>query len=242
MNDSRSDIILVIDGGRSHLRAHALTLDGEEIAAVRGSGISPVLADWPDISERLSEIPEKIEQSGSVVTSRIQIAVAGLAGLDREDDQREVKSLLDRMGFSFEWILESDARQTLRAADPDNPVAIGILGTGSAFFARGWDGKIWRSGGWGALLHDRGSGFELARQGFVAVFRAYDGTGPETTLTKRLMGMAGVDSPPGVLRTTVFRDTAARLLGTVRTTGTARSRARRPGSGRDCPRTDRGCG
>ena len=79
-------------------------------------------------------------------------------------------------------------------------MAIGILGTGSAFFARDSGGKVWRTGGWGPLLEDFGSGFELARQGFIAVLRAWDGTGPSTGLTEPLLNMVGVETPPDFLK------------------------------------------
>jgi len=200
MRRTRPDLILAVDGGRTHLRAHVVTVDGGEIASIREGGINPLMATWREVAERLAGIARRTLIEPGVESSGIGVAVVGLAGLDREEDQKELKASIESEGFPFPWLLESDARQTLRAADPAGAAAIGLLGTGSAFFARDPEGRIWRAGGWGPLLRDWGSGFELARQGFIAVCRAHDGTGPDTTLTSPLLEMVGVGSPPEFLR------------------------------------------
>jgi N-acetylglucosamine kinase-like BadF-type ATPase len=196
----RENLILVVDGGRTHLRAHALTPQGEDRAFLRESGISPVLAEWGSLAERLAGLPEKLAAKGSFHPKDFTIAVAGLAGLDRETDQEQVKQHLARGQKWLRWELESDARQTLRAAAPEGAVAIGILGTGSSFFARDAAGSVFRTGGWGPLLEDFGSGFEFARQAFIAVLRAYDGTGAETAMSEPLLMAVGAESPPDFLR------------------------------------------
>lgn len=195
-----SKIILAVDGGRSHLRAFAIDLEGKALGEVRETGIPPVLSDFEQLAERFALLPEKAALEAGVRVSDIGVACCGLAGFDRDEDQRELLNLIEKKIHDIPWRIESDARMTLRAASPKGPVAVALLGTGSSFFARDAEEKVWRTGGWGPLLGDWGSGFEIARQAFVSVFEEWDGTGPKTALTSPLLNMAAVESPPELLK------------------------------------------
>ena len=60
-----------------------------------------------------------------------------------------------------------------------------IAGTGSVAYAS--DGSRWaRAGGWGYLLGDQGSAYDLGRRGLVAALRSLDGRGPATALLAAL--------------------------------------------------------
>ncbi len=195
-----SNLILAVDGGRSHIRAFALDLNGEEHGWIRTSGLPAVLSDWKMTADRIAEVFESLFDKTEIGPEAFSVAALGLAGLDREEDQRVFLDHLSGHEYPFQILVESDARQTLRAADPEDPVAIGLLGTGSAYFARGGDKTIHRTGGWGGLLGDVGSGFELAKEGFTAVFQAHDRVGPETSLSRKFCEMAGVTEIPEFLK------------------------------------------
>jgi len=53
-------------------------------------------------------------------------------------------------------------------------------------------GECSRTGGWGYVFGDEGSGFGLAREGVRAALDALDGVGPETTLVQVLTEKFGV--------------------------------------------------
>ncbi|NJN62020.1 MAG: ATPase [Coleofasciculaceae cyanobacterium RL_1_1] len=66
-----------------------------------------------------------------------------------------------------------------------NAAGIGIAaiaGTGSIVFGRGAMGATARVGGWGYLLGDEGSGYDIARRGLQAALYAADGRGESTRL------------------------------------------------------------
>src|SRR5262249_50504885 len=52
---------------------------------------------------------------------------------------------------------------------------------------RNAEGKHARSGGWGHILGDEGSGYAIAQQALQAVVRASDGRGPQTALRDRIL-------------------------------------------------------
>jgi len=57
-----------------------------------------------------------------------------------------------------------------------------VAGTGSVAFGVDRDGRRARSGGWGPLLDDEGSGYAIGRGVLRAAMRAHDGRGPATAL------------------------------------------------------------
>jgi N-acetylglucosamine kinase-like BadF-type ATPase len=61
----------------------------------------------------------------------------------------------------------------------------------------GPDGRTWRSGGWGHLLGDEGSGYWLGLQAIRAALRDRDASGPPTALSEaaaEFFGMASVEA------------------------------------------------
>ncbi len=55
--------------------------------------------------------------------------------------------------------------------------------TGSNVFGVGADGRSWRTGGWGHLLGDEGSGYWLGVESIRAALRDRDASGPPTALS-----------------------------------------------------------
>jgi N-acetylglucosamine kinase-like BadF-type ATPase len=57
-------------------------------------------------------------------------------------------------------------------------------------------GETWRSGGWGHLIADEGSGYWLGVKALKAAVRSFDGRGPRTVLEQQLrerLGLAHMD-------------------------------------------------
>ncbi len=194
-----SGLVLAVDGGRSHLRAALWDSEGRELARLEGEGIPTDLRSLEALLARLRELPRNLACQAGVDPGRIRAGALGLAGFGRESDCRALAARLRETHPEIEWLVESDAAQTLRAAQPEGPVAIVILGTGSAFFARDGVGKIHRVGGWGPLLEDYGGGFEIGRQAILSTFRAQDGAIAPTGLHTDLLERAACREAPELL-------------------------------------------
>jgi N-acetylglucosamine kinase-like BadF-type ATPase len=185
--------IIVVDCGRTNMRAYLLSLEGETLARVLGTETDHT--DPQTISQRLLDLVSSlVEQTGGVM-SEILVAVGGLAGYGREEDCLKLEKALKENGSSFPWLVESDAHQTLRAAREDGAVAVSLLGTGSAFFARDASGTVHRTGGHGAILEDYGSAYEISRQAVMAMMRCYDGMGPDSSVFAALAEITGSGDP-----------------------------------------------
>jgi len=79
---------------------------------------------------------------------------------------------------------ESDIAFARAGLAPGFGIAV-IAGTGSNVTGFGPNGSRCQVGGWGALLGDEGSAFDIALRGLKAAIRAHDGRGPGTQLLQR---------------------------------------------------------
>jgi N-acetylglucosamine kinase-like BadF-type ATPase len=110
----------------------------------------------------------------------------GLAGVDRPPVHRRLLRWL-RQSIPAEFhLLTSDAAIALRAALGDSPGAVVISGTGSIAYGRDNRGRVLRSGGWGIVFDDAGSGYDLGRKAIAAALRDFDGRGPRTQLMGKI--------------------------------------------------------
>jgi len=109
---------------------------------------------------------------------------AGIAGGSSGDTKERLYSFFKQFGFAaFEN--DSDNRSIIAAGLGDADGITVILGTGFCVYTQK-GGKHHRIGGWGYLIDDGGSGYNLGRDALHAYFSAYDGTGEKTLLTEEI--------------------------------------------------------
>lgn len=122
-------------------------------------------------------------------------ACLGMAGLDRAEDVEILHALLEPLLPGTRLRLVHDAEIALVGGTGGRKQGVVVIaGTGS--IAVGFDGagKTARAGGWGHVLGDEGSGYQIAQRGLNAATRARDGRGPATSLLERLPSSAGTGS------------------------------------------------
>lgn len=117
----------------------------------------------------------------------------GLAGVGRPRDHAEMLLMLHRElgALASELTLMTDAHIALRGALKGKDGIVVIAGTGAIALGAKKD-RVERAGGWGYLLDDRGSGYDLGRQAVTAALRAFDGRGPETVLGQLICEHVGI--------------------------------------------------
>ncbi len=118
--------------------------------------------------------------------SQISVLCAGLAGLARGIDRTIFTKVFSESFPECRLKLEDDAYIALVGATEGQPGVIVISGTGSIATGVNNEGRRARSGGWGHILGDEGSGYQIARSGLTATLRAEDGRGPATLLTEKI--------------------------------------------------------
>lgn len=124
----------------------------------------------------------------------IDSVYAGAGGIDTPEDAEELRELIARFAPNAHIEVVHDSRLLLAAAKVRTGIAV-IAGTGSAVWGRNARGVEARTGGWGYLLGDEGSGYWLGREAVRYSLRRMNlGQGPDA-LTQRLLLACELDHP-----------------------------------------------
>lgn len=124
----------------------------------------------------------------------IEAAWLGVAGSERPVLREKLRTAArDALGADRVEI-SHDARLLLAAAEIDAGIGV-VSGTGSSAYARSADGSEISIGGWGHLLGDEGSGYDIAVRALRAVTAAIDGRGPATSLVRLVTARLGAGDP-----------------------------------------------
>ncbi|HEX7737054.1 MAG TPA: BadF/BadG/BcrA/BcrD ATPase family protein [Ktedonobacteraceae bacterium] len=174
---------LGVDGGGSKTLAVIVNERGEEIGRGLAGG-----ANYNSIGldAAIANVRAAVEQAARAAGSPPSLSRGwlGLAGIDRQADHELLFSYLRDLAEQVR--LTNDGELLL--AGLENAVGVVLIsGTGSIALGRNADGKHARSGGWGHILGDEGSGYAIAQQALQAVVRASDGRGPQTVLRDRIL-------------------------------------------------------
>ena len=118
----------------------------------------------------------------------------GAAGISNPRVGEILEEELNAAGFVGKWKLCGDQEIALRGA-MDTPGVAVIAGTGSICFGKNGAGETARSGGYGHLIDDGGSGYALGRDVLSAAVRAFDGRGSGKTIMDAVYTQMGVSVP-----------------------------------------------
>ena len=189
--DAASGLVIVgVDSGGTKTAVVADTADGVRRAVGPGA---QVLRDGVEASaQTIAELVDQVVDGASPTALVVGVAGAGRA------EQRDglTQALSERFGGAVRVV--HDAEVAYHAAWGDESGTLLLVGTGSLVLARGTDGQTVRSGGWGAILGDDGSGTALGRAALRATLAALDG-GPPSALPEIAAERFGLDSADAVL-------------------------------------------
>ena len=180
---------LGVDGGGSKTLAVIVDAQGRECGRGRAGSTNCAAVG---LEQALQNIHEAVQQAIRDVPCSLPLSKAwlGLAGIDRPADATLLGSRLRNLAAS---------------------VLVTIVGTGSIALARAQDGSITRVGGWGHILGDEGSGYDIGRQGLQAAVRAADGRGPATLLLPLILQYWQLETPEDIIGVVYTLDNKAKI-------------------------------
>jgi len=202
---------LGIDGGGTSTVAWL----SDEFGAVLGrskAGPSNAKAIGKDAARAaLSEAIALAFRDAGSTPQPVAVACLGLAGFGRPEDKALLTTWAKEERWASRLVLVTDGDLVVAAGTPEG-WGIGVIaGTGSIALGRSADGRTARSGGWGHLIGDEGSGYAIALAGLRLVARRADGRDPvrgsQDPLTQRICASLGVETASeiiGVLHSPVF--------------------------------------
>ena len=216
--------IIGIDGGGTKTSGILAMGTGQHLAqAQSGPANYHVVGEVKTQAVLEDLIGELYAKAGIPRTSPVRFCL-GMAGLGRAADREVIGRICDEIGICKNRVLTHDAHIALVGGTEKQAGVIVISGTGAIVYGINADGREARASGWGYLLGDEGSGYDLAIKGLQAVARAADGRGDRTELTDRILKRLELNEPSELIRWTyaASRGTIAELAEVVFNTAKTR--------------------
>lgn len=174
-----SPLFLGADGGQSHSIAVLADREGRVLGIGRAGSCNHF--DEPGGPERFrSALTQIISDAFAEAGRPLQALASACFGLTGawEHAPAVVRAILP-VG---QLIAVEDTVTAQAGAFAAGPGIVVIAGTGSVAYGQDDAGKTARAGGWGYLMGDEGSGYDIGQRSLRAAAQAQDGRGPATFL------------------------------------------------------------
>lgn len=193
------ELILGIDGGGTKTIAWLARRSDADTPEVIGRGRSaaanPQAVGFERALENLDRAVDAACRAADAPPEPLAAAVLALAGSDRDENRLALIRWAEDRRLTRRFRVVDDAQPVLAAGTPDGWGVALIAGTGSLAFGQTTGGRTARSGGWGYLFGDEGSGYAVALAGLRAVAQAADGRGPDTRLVNGFLQRLDLERP-----------------------------------------------
>lgn len=185
--------LLAVDGGGTKTLAVLVDANGKILGEGRAGATNYHVAGAIKVREALEKaILSAFKDAGIDPSSVVKKAVFALAGIDTDNDEKEVsrvvKETVNGLPFMIDKVqVENDCLSALLGSTQNKAGVLLIAGTGSIVFAHDGNNRIVRSGGWGHRFGDEGSGYWIGKQAIESVLKMQDGRGEDTLLAKLVL-------------------------------------------------------
>jgi len=139
----------------------------------------------------------------------------GAAGVSNKAAEKALTQAVWNTGYLGPLIIAGDHEIALYGAlgKPDGIIL--IAGTGSICYGKNASGETYRTGGFGYLIDDEGSGYAIGRDILAAVVRANDGRMGETVLTEMVFHSLSLSSIQEVIGFVYSKETNKRDIAAI---------------------------
>lgn len=183
--------IVGIDGGGTKTEMVLCDEYGHVLNHVVGGPSSPTSQSVDRAIANIRDTLETLLKDFGGLHGKIDSLFAGISGGSVGNNSAMLKKEFEQMLPCCTVMNNgSDAVNALRSVVANGDALIAIAGTGSSVFAN-VGGEMHQVGGWGYLLGDEGSGFDLGQRALKSALRAIDGRGETTLLMQRCEEVLG---------------------------------------------------
>jgi N-acetylglucosamine kinase-like BadF-type ATPase len=128
-------------------------------------------------------------------------AFLGMAGVVSDRDRELIGTIAAELPLEQGAFIgiDHDCRIALAGGLSGRPGIVVIVGTGSSVYGRNLQGEDWRSGGWGYLISDEGSGYWLGLQALRLTVMHFDGRIEAEDLAWRVMQELQIVDPQDIM-------------------------------------------
>jgi N-acetylglucosamine kinase-like BadF-type ATPase len=189
----RAGVLVGIEGGGTRTTCLIVGQDGSP-RGIGSSGPSNVLVVGKSRTKESIGAAISRATRGRGLGKDVLALCVGAAGSGNPDGRRMMQEVLDELGLPGKRVVVHDGVISLVGATGGQPGVVIAAGTGTICFGMNSSGKFARSSGWGHIIGDEGSGYDIARRAMTAALRAHDLRGKPTALEKKLVEHLGLSS------------------------------------------------
>jgi N-acetylglucosamine kinase-like BadF-type ATPase len=190
-----SGLVLGLDGGGTQTRALLCGFESDTaLGEGRAGACSLAAVSVEDAAAAVLDATQAALAQAGASPGDIRAVCAGVAGFSVTDRRAAFQ---DRLQSLFPQSLISvvpDYAIALTGATEGAPGVLVIAGTGSVAWGENAQRRTHKTGGYGYLIDDAGSGYGVGRAALAAVLRAEDGTGAATALSAQVQEQFGLTS------------------------------------------------
>lgn len=181
-----------IDGGATRTVGLISDLSGTLLGRIETGPVNYHKESIELLEENLTKNIEQLLLRVKGNVCDVKKAVMGVSGIDRPAEKRMIKGFLSKLGIARKTMVFNDAVIALKGGTKKGYGIVIIAGTGSIVYGVNKKGKARRVGGWGDVLGDIGSGYDIGVRALKAIMHAFDGQGPKTKMTKLVLRKLGL--------------------------------------------------
>ncbi|KLU58859.1 glucosamine kinase GspK [Peptococcaceae bacterium CEB3] len=171
-----------VDGGGSKTEVMIFDDESRQMALSSGPASNPnTVGTENSVAAVTSLINQGLGKLNSTA-ERIRGLSLCMAGVDRPSQAQILHGLFQEKYPETSVEVTNDAFAALSAGTHGESGIVLIAGTGSIAVGEGRRGDTARAGGYGNLVGDEGSGFDIGRQGLMAAVQYVEGRGEKTDL------------------------------------------------------------
>lgn len=190
--------VIGMDGGGTKTAVALLGLSGTELARYTAGPMNYNGVSADTVRESLRRVFREIGREHPL-TGCVSLCAAS-AGAGNPQIRARLEQDIRGCGCASPLLVTGDEQAALAGAIAEPRGMILIAGTGSICCGRNERGEFCRSGGYGHLIDDVGSGYAIGRDILSAAVRAADGRDGPTVLTDLLHTQAGLGGTDEIVR------------------------------------------
>ena len=186
----QSPVLLGIESGGTRTLALAASDSGVELLRREFGPANLRLLDDRKLRQHFLSIAREMPRPSALAI--------GMAGARTEQDRERIRTAAAAAWKGAPCVATNDLETALKAAPPAEEVEANVLilsGTGSCCFGQSNDGRSVKVGGWGHILGDKGSGYEIGLRGLKASIYHFDRDGKWPVLGERLLRALMLNEP-----------------------------------------------
>ncbi len=200
--------VIGMDGGGTKTKICVMNLEGREVDVLFGGGMNINGLGREGVLRNMAEIFAELKKRCGD-WSQLKGLCIGAAGISNPELKEALLLSVKLAGIEMNPVIFGDQHAALYGAHCQGKGIILIAGTGSICFGLDGKGGEARTGGWGYLIDDEGSGYALGRDVLAAIARAEDGRIPPTCMREPVFAQLGIDSINGMIKF-IYADTTGK--------------------------------